>query len=225
MKKSAYDTFLSVLLAILIIGVIGTAGYLCYKYYEKYRLNSDSDHFLNNFDQAVNTSNYDESLYTDEEENNAIKEQTSSGNGVRGISSNALKYKGYSVAGKLEMPTVNLQYPVLDQMTDANAIEVSVAIQYGVGLNNVGNTVIIGHNYRSGLFFGSNKNLQIGDDIYITDWATGTRRKYVIYNKYSTNESDTSFYQRNTNGKREVSLVTCQKNNAYRLVVLARESE
>ena len=223
MKRNAYDIFLNVLLAILIIGVIGTAGYLCYKYYQKYKLNSDADQFLNDFDQVVNATNTDDSLYTEEEENNAIKEQTSSKGGVRGISSNALTYKGYNVAGKLEMPTVNLQYPVLEQMTDAKAIEVSVAIQYGVGLNNIGNTVIIGHNYRSGLFLGSNKNLQIGDTIYITDWATGARRQYKIYNKYTTNESDTSFYQRDTNGKREVSLVTCQRNNAYRLVVLARE--
>ena len=119
----------------------------------------------------------------------AIQEQTPKNGGTRGISSDALKYKGYNVAGKIEMPTVRLQYPILGdkvngswQVTDANAIEVSVAIQYGVGLNNVGNTVIMGHNYRSGLFFGSNKKLQVGDTIYITDWETGTRRAYTIVN-------------------------------------------
>lgn len=223
MGKGAYDKFLTVLLAILIIGIMGTAGYLVYKYYEKNKLNTDADAFLNEFDNYVNDNNIeDEPLYNEKSENKAIQEQTSGR--VRGISTDALTYKGYKVAGKLEMPTVNLQYPVLEQMTDANAIEVSVAIQYGVGLNNVGNTVIIGHNYRSGLFFGSNKNLQIGDTIYITDWATGTRRAYTIYNKYTTEESDTSFYNRNTNGTREVSLVTCQSNNKYRLVVLAREA-
>ena len=183
------------------------------------------------FDNVVNQIT-DDPLYTDEQENQAIQEQTPKNGGTRGISSDALKYKGYNVAGKIEMPTVRLQYPILGdkvngswQVTDANAIEVSVAIQYGVGLNNVGNTVIMGHNYRSGLFFGSNKKLQVGDTIYITDWETGTRRAYTIYNKYTTEESDTSFYQRNTNGKREVSLVTCQSNNSYRLVVLAREAE
>ena len=222
MKKGVYDKFLTVLLVILIIGIIGTAGYLLYKYYEKNKLNTDANEFLNEFDAYVNEID-DEPLYNEEAENQAIREQTSTG--VRGILTDALTYKGYKVAGKLEMPTVNLQYPVLDQMTDANAIEVSVAIQYGVGLNNVGNTVIIGHNYRSGLFFGSNKNLQIGDTIYITDWATGTRRAYTIYSKYTTEESDTSYYSRDTGGKREVSLVTCQSNNKYRLVVLAREVE
>ena len=205
---------------------------MCYKYYQKYKLNSDADNFLTyEFDNVVNQTT-DEPLYTDEQENQAIQEQTPKNGGTRGISSDALKYKGYNVAGKIEMPTVRLQYPILVdkvngswQVTDANAIEVSVAIQYGVGLNNVGNTVIMGHNYRSGLFFGSNKKLQVGDTIYITDWETGTRRAYTIYNKYTTEESDTSFYQRNTNGKREVSLVTCQSNNSYRLVVLAREAE
>ena len=190
---------------------------MCYKYYQRYKLNSDADNFLTDeFDNVVNQTT-DDPLYTDEQENQAIQEQTPKNGGTRGISSDALKYKGYNVAGD----KVNGSW----QVTDANAIEVSVAIQYGVGLNNVGNTVIMGHNYRSGLFFGSNKKLQVGDTIYITDWETGTRRAYTIYNKYTTEESDTSVYQRNTNGKREVSLVTCQSNNAYRLVVLAREAE
>ena len=65
--------------------------------------------------------------------------------------------------------------------------------------------------------------MNIGDVVYITDSATGTRVAYQIYNKYTTEESDTSFYNRNTDGKREVSLVTCQSNNKYRLVLLARE--
>lgn len=232
MKNGAYDKFLSVLLAILIIGIIGTAGYLVYKYYEKYKINTDAEEFLNEFDNSVeedNNTTDDEPLYNEELENEAITEQTSGR--VRGIDTDALTYKGYKVAGKLEMPTVNLRYPVLGeningswQMTNANAIEVSVAIQYGVGLNKPGNTIIIGHNYRSGLFFGSNKNMQIGDTIYITDTETGNKVAYVIYSKYTTEESDTSFYNRDTGGKREVSLVTCQSNNSYRLVILARES-
>lgn len=224
MKKGIYDKFLSLFLGILIIAILGTAGFLVYKYYEKYKINDDTNEYLGEFDNYINQIGTDDenSLYDSDLENDAVNEQTGSG-GVRGIDTNALTYRGYKVEGKLEMPTVNLQYPVLEQMTNANALEVSVAIQYGVGLNKVGNTVIIGHNYRSGLFFGSNKNMQIGDIIYITDSETGTRVAYQIYNKYTTEESDTSYYSRDTNGKREVSLVTCQSNNSYRLVILARE--
>lgn len=227
MEKNGYDKFLTGFLTILVIAVIATAAYLCYKYYQKYKLNADANNFI---EDEFDNNTTDDDLYTNEEEQNAVKEQNGNG-GTRGINTNSRKYKGYNVAGKIEMPTVRLQYPVLGekingtwQTTNANALEVSVTIQYGVGLNNVGNTVIMGHNYRSGLFFGSNKKMQIGDTIYITDWETQTRLPYKIYNKFTANEADTSFYQRDTGGKREVTLVTCESNNKYRLVIFAREA-
>lgn len=226
MKKNFYDRFLTFLLVILVVAVLAGIGYLVYKYYEKYKINNDSNNFLDGeFENYIdqNAGGEDDDDGDDEyDEENAIAEQTGNG-GPRGIDTNSLIYKNYRVEGKLEMPTVNLRYPVLEQMTNANELEVSVAIQYGVGLNKVGNTVIIGHNYRSGLFFGSNKNMQIGDSVYITDSTTGTKVEYKIYDKFTTEESDTSYFNRNTEGKREVSLVTCQSNNKYRLVILARE--
>lgn len=222
MKKTFYDRFLTFLLVILVIAVLAGIGYLVYKYYEKYKINDDSNNFLDKEFENYIEQNVEDVEDDEYDEENAIAEQT--GNvGPRGIDTNSLTYRDYKVEGKLEMPTVNLRYPVLEQMTNANELEVSVAIQYGVGLNKVGNTVIIGHNYRSGLFFGSNKNMQIGDSVYITDTATGTKVEYKIYNKFTTEESDTSYFNRNTDGKREVSLVTCQSNNKYRLVILARE--
>lgn len=227
MGKNGYDKFLTGFLTILVVTVIATAAYLCYKYYQKYKLNADANNFI---EDEFDNNTKDDDLYTNEEEQNAVKEQNGNG-GTRGINTNSRKYKGYNVAGKIEMPTVRLQYPVLGekingtwQTTNANALEVSVTIQYGVGLNNVGNTVIIGHNYRSGLFFGSNKKMQIGDTIYITDLETQKRLPYKIYNKFTANEADTSFYQRDTGGKREVTLVTCESNNKYRLVIFAREA-
>lgn len=221
MKKGFFDKFLTFLLIIFIIAILSGLGYLIYKYYQKYKINDDSSDYLNGvFDTYINDIAPDDENEIDE--TNAVKEQTGS-EGTRGINTDALSYRGYRVEGKLEMPSVKLQYPVLEEMKNINELEISVAIQYGVGLNKVGNTVIIGHNYRSGLFFGSNKKMNIGDSIFITDSATGKRIKYKIYNKYTTEENDTSFYNRNTNGKREVSLVTCMSNNNYRLVILARE--
>lgn len=221
MKKGFFDKFLTFLLIIFIIAILSGLGYLIYKYYQKYKINDDSSDYLNGvFDTYINDIAPDDE--NDIDETNVVKEQTGSG-GTRGINTDALSYRGYHVEGKLEMPSVKLQYPVLEEMKNINELEISVAIQYGVGLNKVGNTVIIGHNYRSGLFFGSNKKMNIGDSIFITDSATGKRIEYKIYNKYTTEENDTSFYNRNTNGKREVSLVTCMSNNNYRLVILARE--
>lgn len=217
MEKTFFDRFLNILLILLVIAVLGGIGYLGYKYYEKYKINNDAAEFLDNeFEKYVS----DREEY---DEQQAIEEQGDGENGPRGIDTDGLSYRGYKVEGKIEMPTVNLRYPVLEQMTDANELEVSIAIQYGVGLNKVGNTVLIGHNYRSGLFFGSNKLMNIGDSVFITDTATGSKVEYKIYQKYTTEESDTSYFNRNTEGKREISLVTCQSNNKYRLVIWARE--
>ncbi len=176
------------------------------------RLNVSLDDEDNN---SINTLEINASA----EANEIVEEKES----PRGIASESRVYKGYTVAGKIEMPSVNLRYPVLDTMTNANALEVSVCIQYGVPLNTVGNTVIIGHNYKNGLFFGSNKNMKNGDQIHITNYATGVKKTYSIYSIYQTEESDTSFYNRDTGGKSEITLITCQNNNKYRLVIKAKE--
>ena len=92
---------------------------------------------------------------------------------------------------------------------------------YGPGINQIGNTVIIGHNYRNGLFFSNNKKLNIGDKIFITD-NDGKQLTYTIYNKFETTPEDTSFYQRDTGGKPEVTLSTCTDDSSARLIILAR---
>ena len=140
---------------------------------------------------------------------------------MRGIATDKLVYKGFTVVGKIEMPTIRIQYPILDVITHAKAIEVSVGILYGPGVNKPGNTVIIGHNYNNGLFFGKNKNLKIGEKIYLTD-IYGNKVEYTIFDKYYTPESDTSYITRKTDGKTEVTLVTCDTTGKNRLVVCAR---
>ena len=82
--------------------------------------------------------------------------------------------------------------------------------------------VIVGHNYRNGLFFSNNKKLSEGDKIYITD-NSGKKLTYTIYSKFETTSEDTSFYQRDTNGKAEVTLSTCTDDSSARIIILARE--
>ena len=67
----------------------------------------------------------------------------------------------------------------------------------------------------------NNKKLNIGDKIYITD-TTGTKLTYTIYNKFETTPEDTSFYQRDTDGKAEVTLSTCTDDSSARLIIEAR---
>ena len=70
------------------------------------------------------------------------------------------------------------------------------------GLNNEGNSVIIGHNYRNGTMFSNVDKLTNGDYIYITD-MTGRKVKYQIYSVYRASGSESEYITRNTNGLRE----------------------
>ena len=114
-------------------------------------------------------------------------------------------------------------YFIFEKAT-ATSIEQGVAVSYGPGPNQIGNTVIVGHNYRNGSFFGSNKKLKLGDKIYITD-NSGTRLKYNIYNIYETSPDDGDYMVRDTAGKREISLSTCTDNSKARLVIWAVEEQ
>ena len=45
---------------------------------------------------------------------------------------------------------------------------------------------------------------------------------YTIYNKFETTPEDTSFYQRDTGGKPEVTLSTCTDDSKARLILCAK---
>ena len=221
-----YNKVLSGILVVLILAIIGVLGYLGYGYYKKITLNADAKEYLEEFDTlVVELAKEQEKDFDAENKSNENNENNSTGANntqtMRGIATDKLVYKGFTVVGKLEMPTIRIQYPILDVITHAKAIEVSIGILYGPGVNKPGNTVIIGHNYNNGLFFGKNKNLKIGEKIYLTD-IYGNKVEYTIFDKYYTPESDTSYITRKTNGKTEVTLVTCDTTGKNRLVVCAR---
>lgn len=224
MAGKRFNTFLNIVLVIVILMILASMGFIGYDYfYKKYKNATDAEKEIEKIDEYIADNN---NLVV-EVGNEPIEESntTNNTNTTKKYNSNVnygLTYRGYGVLGKIELPKVGLQYPVLETMTNAKSIDVSVAMQYGVGLNNVGNTVIIGHNYRNGTFFGSNKKLVEGDKVYITD-LSGNRVEYTIYSKYITPQEDYSYAQRDTGGKREVTLVTCHSNNKYRLILCARE--
>ena len=91
-----------------------------------------------------------------------------------------------------------------------------------LGVNEVGNTVLQGHNYRNGMFFSNLKKLSNGDKIYITD-QSGRKVTYEVYNIFETGPSDTSFYNRDTAGLSEITLSTCTNDGNRRIIVLAKE--
>lgn len=136
-------------------------------------------------------------------------------------------YKGYALAGYIEIPSIKLspeKMPILERFNSGSS-EVAPGINYGPGLNKVGNTVVFGHNYRNGTHFSNIEKLKVGDAIYVTDLYNGHQRvKYTIYNVFQTAANDFDYASESTNGAKVISLSTCygDDNNEDRTVVQAR---
>lgn len=241
--KRKFNKILTAILIMVIIAIIVALGFVGYDFFQRYYINKGADDAINEFDnQLLGLTKANEIsgnfVLSDNSTNtgnsNTIKSQSgnteSSGNTKNQTSgSNAksntikVKYKGFDVAGKIEIPKINIQYPVLTVAT-LSSMKVSVGIVFGPGLNQPGNTVIMGHNYRNGALFSKNKKLNNGDEIYITD-LTGTRLKYIIYNKYETSSTDFDYATRDTAGAKEISLASCTDDSSSRLIIWAKAEE
>ena len=220
MFDSKYSNFLTILLIVVIVAILGIIGFLGFKYYESIKADSDAanfvDSYINNKPTQTNTS-----TDTNTDLNSAL-------DGINGTTSNTSSggttqtYKGFTTVGTIEIPKTGVSYPIIsDKELSKTAIEVAFSMLYGPGPNQVGNTVIIGHNLRNGQFFSNNKKLVIGDKVYITD-GSGQRLSYTIYNKYETTDTDTEYITRETNGAREISLSTCTDDSSARLIIWAK---
>lgn len=222
MFNSKYGNLLTALLVVVIIAIIGLLVFFGYDAYQKYFITKDTGEFVDSFSQGIEKTGTENKTDDGQTEANALDEiestQTTSPSGKKVVT-----YKGFNVLGTIEIPKTNLKYPILEKVTK-KSIETAVAVLYGPGPNQPGNTVIVGHNYRNGLFFSNNKKLSNGDKIYITD-LEGKKVTYTIYNKYETTPEDTEYMTRNTNGAREISLSTCTDDSSARLIIWAKADE
>ena len=217
MSGKKYSKVLTVILILIIIAVIGLVAYLGYNYYKKNKTESDAEEFVSTFtDTLTETTDTDS---TSSDENVLVDEGTSS------TSATKTTYKGFEVLGTIEIPATDVEYPVLAKLS-AKALDTAVVAAYPspAELNTEGNVVIMGHNYRNGTFFSNNGKLTSGDKIYITD-LNGNKVTYVIYSVFEATETDTSFYNRDTDGKKEITLSTCTDDSSARIIVLAAEEE
>lgn len=218
MRESKFNTILTVLLIIAIIGIFALIGYFSWAAYSKYSIETNAEEVASDFEETAKK----------EKEKKEEEERLQLGGVEQGSSiyeTNKLeskKYYGYAILGTISIPKINIKYPILEKST-TQSIKVAVAYLSGVGINKVGNTVIQGHNYRNGLFFSNLAKLSNGDKIYITD-TSGEQVTYEVYSVSKVNESDASFYKRDTKGLREITLSTCTNDGGVlRTVVLAKE--
>ena len=133
----------------------------------------------------------------------------------------------YTTIATVSIPKLNLQYPVLDGETDSAEetealLKISPTKFWGPEPNEVGNFCIVGHNYRNTKFFSKVPTLVSGDIITLTD-LSGRTIQYKVYNKYEVAPTDVSCTTQLTNGKKEVTLITCTDDSKHRVVVKARQ--
>lgn len=132
----------------------------------------------------------------------------------------------YVVDGRIEIPKIKVDYPILsgetksEQETEA-LLKMSPLKFHGPEINEVGNYCIVGHNYRNSKFFSKVPTLENGDIIRITDMS-GKVVEYSVYTKYNVVPSDTTCTDQRTNGKKEITLITCTNDSKERVIVKAR---
>ena len=127
----------------------------------------------------------------------------------------------YYVDCTLTIPKIGLEYPVLSE-TSTLLLEHNLNKFWGCEPNKVGNYVIAGHNYKNDTYFGKLDELAKGDIIKITD-INGNTVQYKIYDMYYVDPEDVSCTSQLTDGRREVTLITCNATGSKRLVVKSAE--
>ena len=130
--------------------------------------------------------------------------------------------KQYKTIGVVRIPKINITYPILSETTD-KLLKVAPCKFHGASPNEVGNLCIIAHNYRrKGVFFSDVENLVIGDVVEIQDLSQRVIQ-YEVYDIHIVNPKNVADTTQKTNGRKEVTLITCTDDSKQRLIVRCKE--
>ena len=127
----------------------------------------------------------------------------------------------YYTIGVINIPSIKVNYPILSTYSD-ELLKIAPCKFHGPNPNEVGNLCIAGHNYRNSKFFSKVPDLENGNIIEITD-LSGETVEYKVYDKYIVNPDELECTSQLTNGKKEVTLITCTDDNKQRYIIKARE--
>lgn len=128
----------------------------------------------------------------------------------------------YTAEAFLTIPKLDISYPVLSKTSD-ELLKISLNKYWGNGPNKVGNYCIVGHNYANGKLFGKLSQMEIGDIAELKSTSNGKTVQYEAYAKYTVNPDDVSCTSQLTDGKREITLITCKNFGTQRLIIRCRE--
>lgn len=235
-KKKVYkfEFFLSIFLVFALI-----SAYI-YAEYDRNKSEQVSQEILSSLDIPEEDTTVAKNnvlvVVLDDEEQNEPQNESQSGtqnnlsnrrvNSTQSVQTTANGYQYITIA-TINIPKINVNYPILDGLTDSTEeteelLKISPTKFWGADPNEVGNFCVVGHNYRNTKFFSKVPTLEIGDIVEITD-LSGRTLQYKVYNKYEVDPTDVSCTTQLTNGKKELTLITCTDDSKHRVVVKTRE--
>ena len=228
--ENRFGNLLSIMLIVAIVIVIGILSFFGYKVYTSNKTNKEAEDVVSQFDKNTDSSNNNSS---ETEGNNSSLQDildnlgNDSGNSIYQQQGNKdTYYEGYKVIGTISIPSIDVEYPILEENTSAT-LKIAIVAVYpqdpANAVNKPGNLVLWGHNYKNGTFFSDIGKLTTGAKIYIKD-TSGTKLEYQVYNSYETTDSDMTYATRETNGAREITLSTCSNEAGKRIIVYAKQT-
>ena len=123
---------------------------------------------------------------------------------------------GYQVIGKLEIPKIEAELPVI-AYTDDDALKVSVCYYQGPMPGEEGDLVITGHNFASGAHFGRLDELKTGDDVTLS-LPDGSAYRYKVTDEQKIKPDDMAALD-DYEGRHVLTLMTCTNHGNERLLV------
>lgn len=158
-------------------------------------------------------------VQTNSIETNNIEIKTNVSNELKEYENFPKEYRGFKTVGRIKIPKLEIEKYILSETTE-ESLKASVTKTYGPKANEIGNFCISGHNYIQ--TFGRLKELEIGDKIIITD-TYNKDVTYQVYKIYKVNPTDTTCLSQETNGEREITLITCTLGAIKRNIIKAIE--
>ncbi len=211
-----FEFFLSIFLVCLL------SSYYIYAEYDRNKSEMVSKEIL----ASMSNINQDEKLdavvvilnsaFNEEQEVNVTNEQEDIPSVQMATAKDGTTY--YTIA-TINIPKINASYPILSETT-TELLKISPCKFWGADPNKVGNFCIVGHNYRNTKFFSKVPTLEYGDIIEITD-LSGKTVQYFVYDNFIVDPDDTSWASQLTNGRTEITLITCTDDSKQRVVIKA----
>lgn len=133
-------------------------------------------------------------------------------------------YQGFDCIGIIEIPKIQIKYPIIDANPSFENMRVSICKFWGTKLHDIGNFSMAGHHTYDGTMFGNLNQLENEDIIKVTD-LSGETIDYIVFDKLVVDPNDTSIVNSVDPNTREITLITCINRNKFRLIIKARAKD